>query len=291
MRTQSAIPLPAPQDALQRYLSQVQKIPLLSPVKAHILAVQLKQTNNADAAKELILCNLRLVIKIALEYHRHFSNTLMDLIQEGNLGLIQAVQRFDPYRGVKFSYYASYWIRAYILRFLMDNLRLIKIGTTQTKRRLMYHLEKEKQRMEQMGLCTCPACLPAALGADERTVVEMEQRLAEPELSLDVPSGEGSRETLGDHVAVTGELIDEELSRAELRHLLGEKLDEFRRMLSDREQQILEARILSETPATLKELGAAYGITKERIRQIERGVKVKIKQFMQTSLPELGPDV
>jgi RNA polymerase sigma-32 factor len=283
--------LPAVQDALHSYLTQVHKIPLLSPEKTHALAVQVKQNGNADAARQLVLCNLRLVIKIALEFHHRFSTTLMDLIQEGNLGLIQAVQKFDPYRGVKFSYYASYWIRAYILRFLMDNLRLVKIGTTRMQRKLLYHLQKEKDRMEQMGLCTCPACLPAALGADARTVVEMEQRLAESELSLDAPSGEESRETFGDHIAADKKLIDEELSREELRHQLKEKLDVFKKLISARERDILEARILSEVPVTLQALGAVYGITKERIRQIERNVKVKIKHYMQITLPELGPDV
>jgi RNA polymerase sigma-32 factor len=282
--------IPVVQDGLQCYLTQVQKISLLSSEKSHALAAQVKQNGNADAARLLVLCNLRLVIKIALEFQYRFSSDLMDLIQEGNLGLIQAVQKFDPYRGVKFSYYAAYWIRAYILRFLMDNLRLVKIGTTRMQRKLLFHLQKEKNRMEQMGLCTCPACLPAALGADERTVVEMEQRLAKSELSLDLPSGEESRETLGDHIAADKELIDEKLSRDELRNLLKENLDACKKILSERERDILEARILSKSPITLQELGSVYGVTKERIRQIELSVKAKIKDYLQTSLSELGFD-
>jgi RNA polymerase sigma-32 factor len=281
--------LPVVQDALQSYLQQVKKLPLLSHEEEHALAVRLKQTNDVAAAQQLVIGNLRLVIKIALTFYHHFSTSLMDIIQEGNLGLVHAIKRYDPFRGIKFSSYASFWIRAYILRFLMDNLRLVKIGTTQTQRKLLYHLRQEKERMEKMGLCTCQTCLPAALGIEQDKVIEMEQRLAEPEQSLDIPVGEKSRETLNDHMTVDKTLLDEELARQELRQLLSEKLKQFKMQLTIKERKILESRLLSEKPATLQELGTAYGVSKERMRQIEMRLKTKIKEYLQIDLPDAGP--
>ena len=281
--------LPVVQDALQSYLQQVKKLPLLSQEEEHALAVRLKQTNDVAAAQQLVIGNLRLVIKIALTFYHHFSSSLMDIIQEGNLGLVHAIKRYDPFRGIKFSSYASFWIRAYILRFLMDNLRLVKIGTTQTQRKLLYHLRQEKERMEKMGLCTCQTCLPAALGIEQDKVIEMEQRLAEPEQSLDIPVGEKSRETLNDHMTADKTLLDEELARQELRQLLSEKLKQFKMQLTGKERKILESRLLSEKPATLQELGTAYGVSKERMRQIKMRLKTKIKEYLQIDLPDTGP--
>jgi RNA polymerase sigma-32 factor len=289
MKTVSKKSLPVVHSALQSYLQQVKKLPLLSLEEEHALAVRLKQTNDMDAAQQLIIGNLRLVIKIALTFYHHFSTSLMDLIQEGNLGLVHAIKRFDPYRGVKFSSYASFWIRAYILRFLMDNLRLVKIGTTQTQRKLLYHLREEKERMEKLGLCTCQTCLPAALGVDEGKVIEMEQRLAEPELSLDAPAEEGSRETRKDRITADNVVLDDELARQELRQLLSERLDQIKDKLNEKEQNILKTRILSDQPATLQELGTAFGVSKERVRQIEMRLKKKIKQYLQIDLPDVGP--
>jgi RNA polymerase sigma-32 factor len=248
--------LPVIHDALQSYVQQVRQIPLLSPEEEHALAVKCRQQEDIEAAQRLVIANLRLVIKIALTFYHRFSSSLMDLIQEGNLGLMQAVKNFDPFRGVRLSSYASYWIKAYILRFLMDNLRLVKIGTTQTQRKLLYHLRKEKERMEKMGLCTCQTCLPAVLGVEQDTVTEMEQRLTDPELSLDMEAGEDSRETYKDHMTANNTLFDEELACRELRQLLSERLKQFKMRLTGKERDILESRLLSEKPATLQEMGA-----------------------------------
>ena len=281
--------LPVIHDALQNYVQQVRKLPLLSPGEEHALAVKYRQQKDIEAAQRLVIGNLRLVIKIALPFYHHFSSSLLDLIQEGNLGLMQAVKNYDPFRGVGLSSYAAYWIKAYILRFLMDNLRLVKIGTTQTQRKLLYHLHKEKERMEKIGLCTCQACLPAALGVAEDKVIEMEQRLAEPEQSLDIPASDNSRETVKDHLTSNKTLLDEELACQEIRQVLSERLKQFRMRLTGKERNILESRLLSEKPATLQELGDVYGVSKERMRQIEMRLKIKIKEYLQIDLTDVRP--
>jgi RNA polymerase sigma-32 factor len=281
--------LPVIHDALQSYVQQVRQIPLLSPEEEHALAVKCRQQEDIEAAQRLVIGNLRLVIKIALTFYHRFSSSLMDLIQEGNLGLMQAVKNFDPFRGVRLSSYAAYWIKAYILRFLMAYLRLVKIGTTQTQRKLLYHLHKEKEHMEKMGLCTCQTCLPAALGIEQDTVVEMEQRLAEPEQSLDMPAGDNSRETLKDHVTSNKTLFDEELACRELRQLLSERLKQLEPRLTKKERDILKARLLSEKPDTLQKMGSAYGVSKERMRQIEMRLKNKIKDYLQIDLDDVRP--
>ncbi len=279
-------PLPVLHDSLQLYLREIRAIPLLTPEEEKNLAVQFREQGDMEAAYRLVASNLRLVVKIALEYHRQWVLNLMDLIQEGNLGLMQAVKNFDPYRGVKLSYYAAYWIRAYILKFIMDNWKLVKIGTTQVQRKLFFNLQKEKTRLEKLGFYPGPARLAAALGTDEEKVIEMQQRLGDWEPSLDQPVGEDWKETRGDFMSADEELFDSTMADYELQHLFMQKLEDFRKTIDDKERDILDNRILSDEPRTLQDIGETYGITKERVRQIENRLKGKIKQFMQESLPD-----
>ncbi len=278
--------LPVSYDPLQAYLAEVRKIALLKPEEEHSLAVRYRENGDMQAAYRLITANLRLVVKIALEYQRQWMLNLLDLIQEGNIGLMQAVKNFDPYRGVKLSYYASYWIKAYILKFVMDNWRLVKIGTTQMQRKLFFNLQKEKARLEKLGFYPGPARLAEALDTDEDKIIEMEQRLGDWEPSLDHPVGDDWRETRGDMLSSDSEIFDSKIADREFQQIFNEKLQDFKVMLDDKELEILETRILADSPVTLQFIGDKYGISKERVRQVESRLVGKIRQHMETQLPD-----
>ncbi|MBN2107906.1 MAG: RNA polymerase factor sigma-32 [Deltaproteobacteria bacterium] len=279
-------PVPVSADPLQAYLAEVRRIPLLTPEEEKALTVRYRETGDRAIAYNLVTANLRLVVKIALDYQRQWMLNLMDLIQEGNLGLMQAVKNFDPYRGAKLSYYASYWIKAYILKFVMDNWRLVKIGTTQVQRKLFFNLQKEKNRLEKMGFYPGPARLAEAFETGEDKVIEMEQRLGDWEPSLDHPVGDDWRETRGDMISDMTELFDTRIANAELQHIFSSKLVDFKETIDAKELEILEQRILSEEPVTLQSIGDRYGITKERVRQIEARLVGKIRAYMEEQLPD-----
>jgi len=279
---------PVLRDPLQLYLMEVKKIPLLPIDKERSLAIRYKEEGDMQAAYALVTANLRLVVKIALDYHRQWMINLMDLIQEGNLGLIQAVKNYDPYRGVKLSYYAAYWIKAYILKFIMDNWKLVKIGTTQTQRKLFFNLQKEKSRLEKMGFYPGPARLAEALGTEEEKVIEMEQRLGDWEASINQPVGDDWKETRGDLLSVDERVFDEKIADDEFQELFNQKLLEFKESLDEKEREILEKRVLADDPLTLLAIGEKYGITKERVRQIENRLKKRIRSYMEQALPDFA---
>jgi len=280
--------LPATQDPLQVYLREIRKTPLLTPEQEQDLTARYRTTADPEIAYRLVTANLRLVVKIALEYQRHWTFNLMDLIQEGNLGLMQAVKNYDPLRGVKLSYYASYWIKAYMLKYIMDNWRLVKIGTTQMQRKLFFNLQKEKNRLEKLGFAPGPARLAEAFDTTEENVIEMEQRLGDWEPSLDQPVGEGWKETRGDLLSADRQLFDTTIADYEMQRIFSQKLREIRSRLDEKETDLLEKRLLSETPLTLQEIGDKYNITKERVRQIENRLKKKIRQYMEQTMPEFA---
>ena len=178
-------------DPMAAYMQEIRRVPLLSREAEHELAVQLVEDGDVDAARQLIEANLRLVVKIAYEYRRAYRN-ILDLVQEGNVGLMQAVRKYDPYRGVKLSSYAAWWIRAYILKFILNNWRLVKIGTTQAQRKLFFNLRKEREKLERMGFEPDPKLLAENLDVSEKDVVEMQKRLSAPDASLDAPPGSDS---------------------------------------------------------------------------------------------------
>ena len=168
------------------------------------------------------------MIKIALEFQKYWMKNLLDLIQEGNIGLMQAIRKFDPYRGIKLSYYASFWIKAYILKFIMDNWKLVKIGTTQSQRKLFYNLKREKEKLRALGFEPGPKLLADVLHVREEDVIEMEQRLGGWELSLDAPLKEGSEEYHKNFLPSTEPQVEEILADAELKQVFRRKLSEFR---------------------------------------------------------------
>lgn len=278
-------------DPLQRYLAEIRKYPFLSREEEQRLAVKFKEEGDLQAVTQLILSHLRLVASIAMEY-KNLPFPAMDLIQEGNIGLMQAIKKFDPYKDVRVSTYASWWIRAYILKYILNNWRLVKIGTTEAQRKLFFGLSKERERLEKMGYEAGPKLLAERLDVKEREVVEMQQRLGGWESSLDEPAGPDSDETLGNLLPSNQEGADERLANDELQELFQAKLKEFSKTLKPRELEILNDRILAENPKTLDAFGQKYKISKERVRQVEENLIKKLKTFMKEQIKDfkdIGP--
>ena len=269
----------APVTTLQQYLAEVRRYPFLSKEEELRLFHEYQTQGSREAAVQLILANLRVSVAIAYEY-LHTGADHMDLIQEGNVGLMQAIKKFDPTKNVRFHAYAAWWARAYILRYLLNNYRLVKVGTTQDQRRLFYNLRKEKAKLEREGFAPDTKLLADRLNVRERDVIEMDQRLGSWELSLDQPLGEDSEGTLLDVLSSQEQAVDEQLGDLQLRELFREKLGTFIKTLGEREEDILRNRILSETPLTLEDLGHKYGITKERTRQLEARIINRLREYL-----------
>jgi RNA polymerase sigma-32 factor len=280
-------------DALQRYMADVSRHPLLSREEEHALAVRFRETQDPRIAYRLVTANLRLVVKIANEYRRAAFN-LLDLIQEGNVGLMQAVQKYDPFRGVKLSSYAAWWIRAYILRYLMDNWRMVKLGTTQAQRKLFFNLRKEQDRLLAQGFEPLPKLLAERLDVTEQDVREMDQRLANDEFSLDAPvaGADDARQTYGDRIVETARPAEDQLGDEELRRIFKEKLAEFGKTLTDPKDRFLFEHRLSlpdgEEPMTLQEVGDKYGFTRERARQLEARLTDRLRDYLRRELPDFA---
>jgi RNA polymerase sigma-32 factor len=275
-------------DPLQRYLSEISRYRLLTRDEERSRGARVMEQGDKDAAYMLVTANLRLVVKIALEFQRVWMQNLLDLIQEGNIGLMQAVKKFDPYKNVKFSYYASFWIKAYILKFIMDNWRLVKIGTTQGQRKLFFKLKKEKQRLIEQGFDPKPKLLSERLGVSEREIVDMDQRLDSWDVSLDAPVKNDSETERIEFISSDSESVEEQVSKKEIELLLHNKIGEFRKKMSPREIEIFELRIFSDNPVTLQEIGDRYGISRERVRQIEKNIIRKIREFFKSEIPDFA---
>jgi RNA polymerase sigma-32 factor len=279
----------ARRDPLQQYMSEVQRYALLTPDEEHELAVRFSEEGDVEAAHRLVTANLRLVVKIAYDYRRAYKN-ILDLVQEGNIGLMQAVRKFDPNKGVKLSSYAAWWIRAYILRFILNNHRLVKVGTTQAQRKLFFNLKKEKARLSAMGIDPTPELIAERLDVSEKDVVSMDRRLSAGEVSLDAPVGstDGRAVARVELLPGGGGAIDQLLADEELNDKLTEKIREFGDRLEGKERAIFEQRLLAEEPKTLQELGGEFGVSRERVRQIEKRLLQKLRNYLSS---ELGRNV
>ncbi len=274
-------------DALQMYLREVQRHPLLTPEQTHELAVKFLETQDPALARVLVTANLRLVVKIAYEYRRAYKN-IMDLVQEGNIGLMQAVKRYDPYRGVKLSSYAAWWIRAYILRFILNNWRLVKLGTTQAQRKLFFNLRKKRAELQALGIDPTNEEIAKQLNVPEQDVQEMDLRLQASEKSLDAPVGDSEGRSIArvDMMPSTVEGPESLMADNELQGLLKEKLAEFRKTLEgkDKELAIFDQRLVSDEPLTLQELGDRFGISRERVRQLEQRLTGRLRDYLREQM-------
>ncbi len=286
-------------DPLRASLAEVARHPVLSREEEHELAVRYHETGDVDAAYRLVASNLRLVVKIAHEYRRT-AFQLLDLVQEGNLGLMQAVKKYDPGKGVKLSSYAAWWIRAYIIRFLMENWRMVKLGTTQAQRKLFFNLAKEREKLLARGIDPTPRLLAKNLDVEEKDVEEMAARMAGDDLSLDAPLSAGddeSRQTRLERVTASDAAgADDRIGDAELRRIFREKLDTFATTITDeKERFIFEKRLLppdGEPPLTLQEVGDRFKLTRERARQIEAKLTGRLREWLRSEIPDfelLGP--
>ncbi|MET0385267.1 MAG: RNA polymerase factor sigma-32 [Polyangiales bacterium] len=272
-------------DPLQAYMRDVQRYKLLTPAEEHDAAVRYFESGDVDSAAKLVTANLRLVVKIAYDYRRAHKN-INDLIQEGSIGLMQAVKKYDPYKGVKLSTYAAWWIRAYILRFILNNARLVKVGTTQAQRKLFFNLRKEKARLSALGIDPTPETIAQRLDVPTEDVVQMDRRLAAGDMSLDAPinAAEGSTQTRVDFLPARLEAADSVLADAELGAMVRDQLIAFGDTLKGKEAQIFHQRMLTEDPRTLQELGDEFGVSRERVRQLEKRLQMKLKQFLSEKL-------
>jgi len=273
--------------ALHRYLQEISQYELLSREETDALAIRFREGDDQDAAYRLVSANLRLVVKVAMDFQKYWMQNFMDLIQEGNVGLVQATKKFDPYRGVKFSYYAAYWIRAYILKFIMDNWRLVKIGTTQAQRKLFFSLNKEKKLLEAQGFKPEVKLLAERLSVKESEVIEMSQRMDSWDVSLESPVRSDSDDEQKSFLPSNGPEIEDIVAGEEMKTTLTDLLTILKEKLNDKETMILEERLLTDEPLTLQTIADRFGISRERVRQIEVNLLKKMKKYLEVEMPDI----
>jgi RNA polymerase sigma-32 factor len=272
-------------DGLKIYLSQIEQYPVLDREEELKLAMRYRDEGDEDAGRTLVTSNLRFVIKVALGY-RNYGIKLMDLIQEGNIGLMKAVERFDPDKGFRLISYAIWWIKAYIQNFIIRSWSLVKIGTTQAQRKLFYRISDLPEPQDGSEHSENVARLAEKINVTPDEVVQMSTRMKAHDLSLDDLLGDGSRDSFAD--TLRDEALDQEESLAMLQEQreLQEWIEEALQQLNEREKYIVEKRVLSDEPVTLKELGSHFGVTRERARQIERAALQKLKRNYTDDQPE-----
>ena len=273
--------------ALHRYLQEISQYELLTREETDELAIRFREEGDQDAAYRLVSSNLRLVVKVAMDFQKYWMQNFMDLIQEGNVGLVQATKKFDPYRGVKFSYYAAYWIRAYVLKFIMDNWRLVKIGTTQAQRKLFFSLNKERKLLEAQGFNAEPKLIAQRLNVKEREVVEMGQRMDNWDVSLESPVRSDSEDEQKSFLPSNGPGIESTVAGKEIKVKLAELLGALKDRLNDKERMILEKRLLTDEPLTLQNIADKFSISRERVRQIEVNLLKKMKKYLEIEMPDI----
>lgn len=274
-------------DSLGRYFREIKDHELLTKDQEIRLVRRYRQSNDHAAADRLVRANLKLVVKIARDYYVNMGRfPLSDLIQQGNMGLVKAVNKFDPDKNTKFSYYASFWIKAYIFQYLLDNYSSVKIGKTQAQRKLFFNLRKTKEKLRSRGLPTTPEQIARKVGVKVTEVEEMEKRMGYQDQSLNAPWGTRSQEQMVDHLKANGESVEEKLAGRQLVGLVRRIIAEFKAHLSRREQEILERRIIAPDPLTLQKLGDCFGVSRERIRQIEKNIIRKLRNYFSAQVPD-----
>jgi RNA polymerase sigma-32 factor len=273
-----------PLDPFAAYLKEVRKYPVLTEEEEKELAIRYKETGDLDSAYKLTTANLMLVIKIAMTFKREWQN-LMDLIQEGNVGLMKAVKNFDPFRGVRLSAYATWWIKSYILKHILDNWRLVRVGTTNARRKLLFNLKKEKEKLEREGFDPTTKLLAERFGVDEGEIIDVSSSIGAMDISIDTPTHPSSNVTPA-NTLTDGISIEVNAELKQFREILNKNIENFRTELNTNEKEILSQRILSEDPLSLQEIGDQRGVTREAVRQAEQRLLKKFKIFIEENMPE-----
>lgn len=275
---------------LERFLAEMGRYPLLSREEEDELTMRYYREKDTVAARKLVVHNLRLVVKMAYKYRRAWASVL-DLIQEGNVGLVEAVRRFDPFKGAKFSTYATFWIRAYMLRYLLEHSRMVRISGTRVGRKLFFQLSRERERLRALGIEPGPKLLAERLGVDEAALEDVVRHMDQAEVRLDAPvfGDEGSSATLLD--GLTNDVVSPEAAayRAEMEGEVGAALESFAATLTDpREKAAWAEHLMAEDAVSLSDLGARFGVTKQRMGQIVNGIRKRLKAHL---IEQLGPGV
>jgi RNA polymerase sigma-32 factor len=268
-------------DPFRMYLYEISKHPVLKKEEEREIADLIYRFQDKEAEQKLVVANLRLVVKIALDYYSYHLNVL-DLIQEGNVGLLRAVRKFDPERGTRFSTYASFWIRAYILKYLMDSWSIVKVGTKDSQRKLFYGLNKEKEKLEKSGITPSTEILANHLDVSPADIEEMERRLYNGDVSLEDQLF-GSNEEVMDTLS-TDEDIEETVAEKEKREIVQKKLVEFKKLLNEKERYILDHRIMAEDPITLREIGERFNTSRESVRQLQTKITKNLTRNLRASM-------
>jgi len=272
--------LPALTTSLERYLIEISNHPVLSREEEYKLAVKYRDEGDLDAAKKLVSSNLKFVVKIANEY-KNYGINMMDVIQEGNIGLMNAVKGFDPTKGYRLISYAVWWIRAYIQNYLMKSWSLVKVGTNQAQRKLFYKLRSAKNSLKKDGDFISEedySRIAKELGVRNKDVIEMDQRMSKKDFSLDSKIGESQDNTYISLLEDKRFNQEDLLAKSQLENSIKDNIGPILESLKDRERYIIEKRILTDTPQTLDEIGKKYEISRERVRQIENSALKKIKK-------------
>lgn len=289
-----AKPVPAPRggralvpsDPFRRYLAEVRKYPALTREEEQDLSRRYRATGDREALFRLVTSNLMQVVRVALSFRRA-ARSLLDLVQEGNLGLLAAIERFDPELGVRLPTYAAWWIRAYIVKFLLDNVRLVRVGTTNARRKLLRNLRQEKSRLEAAGFEVGPKMLADHFNVSEADVMDVERALHSQDVSLDAPLNDSEDRTRGDLMAASGPTVEEDVARRELQGKVKAAIDRFRHGLGERELAILDERLLAEDPVTLQVIGDRFGTTREAVRQAESRLMTRLKEHLMGEIGDL----
>jgi len=274
-----------PRDPFYAYLQEVRKYPALTEEEEKELAIRYKETGDLESAYKLTTGNLMLVIKIAMTFKREWQN-LMDLIQEGNVGLMKAVKNFDPFRGVRLSAYATWWIKSYILKHILDNWRLVRVGTTNARRKLLFNLKREKEKLEREGFDPTTKLLAERFGVDETEVIDVSASIGAMDVSIDTPVRPDSTMTPAQTLSQDGQSVEENVELKQFRQILNENIENFKAGLNPNEIEILNNRILSEDPLSLQEIGEQRGVTREAVRQAEQRLLKKFKTYIEEKMPE-----
>lgn len=275
---------------LERFLQQVGRYPLLSLEEEQALTQAVYEGGDPIAAKKLVVHNLRLVVKMAYRYRRAWANVL-DLIQEGNIGLIEAVKRFDPFKGARFSTYAAYWIRAYMIRYLLEHSRMVRISRTRAGRKLFFRLSREREKLRALGVEPGPKLLAEKLGVSQADFEEVVKHMDQPEVRLDAPlsyDGEPG-DTVLDTLTSADTSPEAQAQKAEFNADVSRALESFAATLKDpREKAAWEEHLMAEDPLPLSALGERFGVTKQRMGQIVMAIRRRLKAHL---VKVLGPDI